>query len=62
MNKEELRGLIEEHMALIQRIEDLQKELQKTKDRYKRVGELLYGFRSKQFLRSVLSVRQDKPG
>jgi len=65
MNKEELRGLIEEHMALIQRIEDLQKELQKTKDRYKRVGELLYGFRSKQFLRSVLSClieRMDEYG
>jgi len=65
MKKEELRGLIEEHMALIQRIEDLQKELENAKNRYKKVGDLLYGFRSREFLRSVLSCiieRMDEYG
>jgi hypothetical protein len=55
MKKEDLRSLIEEHMVLSNRIEELREELEKTEDRYKKVGELLYGFRSKDFLRSVLS-------
>jgi hypothetical protein len=55
MKKEDLRSLIEEHMVLSNRIEELREELEKTEDRYKKVGELLYGFRSKNFLRSVLS-------
>jgi hypothetical protein len=42
-------------MVLSNRIEELREELEKTEDRYKKVGELLYGFRSKNFLRSVLS-------
>jgi hypothetical protein len=55
MKREELRSLIEEHMELSKRIEELRVELENTEDRYKKVGELLYGFRSKEFLRSVLS-------
>jgi hypothetical protein len=55
MKKEDLRSLIEEHMVLSEKIEELREELEKTEDRYKKVGELLYGFRSKDFLRSVLS-------
>ena len=55
MKKEELRALIEEHMVLSKKIEDLQEELEKAQDRYKKVRELLYGFRSREFLRSVLS-------
>jgi hypothetical protein len=53
--KQDLRGLIEEHMALSKRIGELREQLENTEDRYKKVGELLYGFRSKEFLRSVLS-------
>jgi hypothetical protein len=55
MKKQDLRVLIEEHMVLSKRIEELREELENTEDRYKKVGELLYGFRSKEFLRSVLS-------
>ena len=55
MKKEDLRALIEEHMVLSKRIEELREELENTEDRYKKVGELLYGFRSPEFLRSVLS-------
>ena len=55
MKKEDLRALIEEHMVLSKRIEELREELENTEDRYKKVGELLYGFRSTEFLRSVLS-------
>ena len=60
MKKEELRGLNEEHMVLSKRIEELQAELEKTQDRYKKVGELLYGFRSKKFVRSVLSCLTER--
>jgi hypothetical protein len=42
MKKNELRGLIEEHMVLSKRIEHLKEELKKTEDRYKKVGEFLY--------------------
>jgi predicted nuclease with TOPRIM domain len=55
MKKEDLRALIEEHMDLSKRIEELREELENAEDRYKKIGELLYGFRSKEFLRSVLS-------
>jgi hypothetical protein len=55
MKKEDLRALIEEHMVLSKRIEELREELENAEDRYKKIGELLYGFRSKEFLRSVLS-------
>ena len=60
MKKEELRTLIELHMVLSKKIEDLQEELEKAEDRYKKVGELLYGFRSREFLRSVLSCLIDR--
>ena len=59
MKKEDLRGLIEEHLALRKRIERLQEEVKKLEDRYEEVGELLYGFRSKEFLRSALSYLLD---
>jgi hypothetical protein len=55
MKKEDLRILIEEHMVLSKRIEELREELENTEDRYRKVGELLYGFRSREFLRSVLA-------
>lgn len=55
MKKQDLRDLIEEHMVLSKRIEELREELENTEDRYRKVGELLYGFRSKEFLRSVLA-------
>jgi hypothetical protein len=55
MKKQDLKYLIEEHMVLSKRIEELREELQNTEDRYKKVGELLCEFRSKEFLRSVLS-------
>ena len=60
MKKDELRGLIEEHMVLSKRIEHLKEELKKTEDRYKEVGEFLYGFRSKEFLQSVLSCLMER--
>ena len=59
MKKEELRGLIEEHLVLRKTIENLQEEVKKLEDRYEEVGDLLYGFRSKEFLRSVLSYLLD---
>jgi uncharacterized protein YihD (DUF1040 family) len=62
MKKEELGGLIEEHLVLRKRIEALQEELRKLNGRYDEVGELLYGFRSKEFLRSVLSYLLDLRG
>ena len=54
MKKEELKALIEEHLVLRKRRESHQEELKKLDDRYNEVGELLYGFRSKEFLRSTL--------
>lgn len=54
MRKEELRSLIEKHLILRKRLEDLQRTRDKLEDRYEEVGQLLYGFRSKKFLRSVL--------
>ena len=46
MKKEELRGLIEEHLVLRKTIENLQEEVKKLEDRYEEVGDLPYGFRS----------------
>jgi hypothetical protein len=62
MKKEELRGIIEEHLLLRKRLENLREELKKVEDRYEEVGELLYGFRSKEFLRLVLSYLLDLRG
>jgi len=59
MKKEELRSLIEKHLVLRKRIEDLQRTRDKLEDRYEEVGQLLYGFRSKKFLRSVLLYLKD---
>jgi hypothetical protein len=60
MKKEELKGLIEEHLILSKRIKKLKGNLEKTEDRYKEVGHLLCGFRSKKFLRSVLSCLRER--
>jgi predicted nuclease with TOPRIM domain len=60
MKKEELSALIEEHMVLSKKIEELQEEIENTQDRFKRVGEPLYGFRSREFLRSVLSCLTER--
>jgi hypothetical protein len=62
MKKEKLRDLIEEHLLSRKRIEDSQEELEKLEDRYEEVGELLYGFRSKGFLQSVLAHLLDLRG
>jgi predicted nuclease with TOPRIM domain len=59
MKKEDLKRLIEEHLVLRKKIEKLQEEVKKLEDRYEEVGRLLYGFRSKEFLRSVLSFLVD---
>ena len=59
MKKEELKALIDEHLELRKKTETLQEELKKLDDRYDKVGELLYGFRSKEFLRSLLSFLID---
>jgi len=54
VKKEEIRGLIREHIALRKSIEGLQKQLNGLRDRYDEVGDLLYGYRSKRFIQSVL--------
>ena len=54
MKKEALARLIKEHLVLRKRLEDLQRTRDKLEDRYEEVGRLLYGFRSKKVLRSVL--------
>jgi hypothetical protein len=54
MKKEDVRPLIEEHLVLRKKIKNLQEELKKLENRYEEVGELLYTFRSKEFLHSVL--------
>jgi len=62
MKKEELKRLIEEHLVLRKRLEYLQRERERLEDRYEEVGQLLYGFRSKTFLRSVFLCLQDLRG
>ena len=59
MKKEELKNLIEEHLVIRNRMEDLREELSKLESRYDEVGQLLYWCRSKEFLRSVLWYLQD---
>ena len=59
MRKEELKNLIEEHLLLRKRMENLREELNKLEARYDEVGQLLYWCRSKEFLRSVLWYLQD---
>jgi len=59
MKKEELKSLIEEHLALRKRMESLREELNDLESRYDEVGQLLYWCRSKEFLRSVLWYLQD---
>jgi hypothetical protein len=54
MKQEEVKGLIREHMALRKTIESLQEQLRELEDRYEELGELLYGYRSKAFIRAVL--------
>jgi len=53
MKKEELRALIEEHLVLRKRMETLREELKKLEERYDENLELIYLFRSREFLRSV---------
>ena len=59
MKKEELRSLIEEHLVLRKQMENLREKIRKLEDRYDEVGQLLYWYRSKEFLRSVLWYLQD---
>jgi hypothetical protein len=59
MKKEDLKRLIEEYLVLRKKIEKLQEEVKKLEARHEEVGELLYGFRSKEFLRSELSFLVD---
>jgi hypothetical protein len=59
MRKKELKNLIEEHLLLRKRMENLREELNKLEARYDEVGQLLYWCRSKEFLRSVLWYLQD---
>jgi hypothetical protein len=54
MRKEELKRLIEEHLVLRKRIESLREEIKKLEDRYDENLELIYVFRSKEFLCSLL--------
>jgi hypothetical protein len=59
MNREEVKGLIREYMTLRKRIENLQEELRALEDRYDEAGELLWGYRSKTFIQSVLQCLVD---
>jgi hypothetical protein len=54
MKKEEVKSLIREHMALRKRIESLQQELSGVEERYEQIGDLIYGYRSRSFIQSVL--------
>ena len=62
MRKEELRSLIEKHLILRKRLEDVQRTRDKLEDRYEEIGQLLYGFRSEKFLRSVLLYLKELGG
>jgi hypothetical protein len=59
MKREEVKGLVREHIVLRKRIASLQEELKGLEDRYEEVGELLYGYRSRTFIRSVLHCLAD---
>ena len=62
MRKKEVRGLIEQHLALRKQMEDLREELKELETRYAEVGQLLYWCRSKEFLHSLLLYVQDIKG
>jgi hypothetical protein len=62
MKKEDLKNLIEEHLALRKRMENLREELKKVEDRYDENLELIYLFRSKKFLHSVLLCLKELKG
>ena len=59
MKKEELKNLVEEHLLLRKRMENLREEVNRLEARYDEVGQLRYWCRSKEFLRSVLWYLQD---
>ena len=59
MKKEELKRLVDEHLVLRKKMENLRKELTQLESRYDEVGQLLYWYRSKEFLRSLLWYLQD---
>jgi hypothetical protein len=59
MKKEELKRLIAEHLVLRKQIESLREEIKKLEDRYDENLELIYVFRSKEFLRSLLWYLHD---
>ena len=54
MKKKMVKRLIEEHLALRKKMENLQKELKEIENRHEKVINLLYWFRSKEFHHSVL--------
>ena len=62
MKKDQLKRLIEEHLVLRKRMENLREELKKIEDRYDENLELIYVFRSKEFLRSVLLYLKELKG
>jgi predicted nucleic acid-binding Zn-ribbon protein len=59
MKKEEVKDLIREYMTLRKRIENLQDELRELEDRYEETGDLLWGYRSKTFIQSVIQCLVD---
>jgi hypothetical protein len=59
MKREAVKDLVREHLTLRKMKESVQKELRRIEDRYEEVGDLLYGYRSKSFIRSVLFCLDD---
>jgi uncharacterized protein YihD (DUF1040 family) len=59
MKKRELKRLIEEHLLLRKRMENLREELEKLENRYDENLQLLYQFRSKEFLLSLFLYLKD---
>jgi len=62
MKREAVKDLVKEHLTLRKMKESFQKELRRIEDRYEEVGDLLYGYRSKSFIRSVLFCLDDLKG
>jgi hypothetical protein len=62
MKKQEVKGLIEQHLALRRQMEDLREELKELEARYTEVGQLLYWYRSEEFLQSLILYLQDIKG
>jgi Zn-finger domain-containing protein len=62
MRKQEVRGLIEQHLALREQMENLREELTELEVRYAEVGKLLYWCCSKEFLHSLLYYLQHIKG